>query len=105
MVPAPGKRRARFILPGLYLLLALYVWIDFTRTNHDGLANIGLMLVTFPVALIGLLLTAIAGETDFILLPDRYGYLGDHALYYGPAVAVTALLLWWLARAIDRRLP
>ncbi len=63
------------------------------------------MLVTLPVTVVGLLLTAIAGETDFILLPDQYGYLADHALYYGPAVAVTALLLWWLGRAIDRRLP
>ena len=39
IAPAPGKRRARFILPGLYLALALYGWIDFARTAHDGLAK------------------------------------------------------------------
>ncbi len=98
-----GKGRARFILPGLYLLAALYVWVDFTGINRDGLANVGLMLVTLPVTLVGLLLGWIAGSSSFILLPDGHGYLADHALYYVPAVVVTALLFWWLGRAIDRR--
>ena len=103
MVPAEGQRRARFILPGLYLALALYGWIDFARTAHDGLANLGLMALTLPVTLIGLLLGALLGQSSFVLLPDSFGYLGNHALYYVPAVALTALLLWWIGRAIDRR--
>ncbi len=78
MVPGPGKRRARFVLPGLYLALALYIWIDFAATAHDGLANLGLMVITLPVTFAGLLLGS-------------------------PAVAITALLLWLLGRAIDRR--
>jgi hypothetical protein len=101
---AAGKRRARFILPALYLAFALYGWIDFARTNHDGLANIGLMLITLPVTLLGLLLGSLMGQSAFVLLPDGFGYLGDHAIYYVPAVAVTALLWWWIGRAIDRRL-
>jgi hypothetical protein len=103
LIPGGGKRRARFILPGLYLAFALYAWIDFTRINHDGLANVGLFLVTAPVTAVGLLIGWIIGRKSFVLLPDGFGYLGDHALYYVPAVAVTAALVWLLGRKIDRR--
>lgn len=99
-----GKRRWRYILPGLYLLLAIYVWIDFTRLPPDGLANLGLMVVTLPVTLVGLLLGWLIGSTQFILLPAGPSYLAAHAIYYVPAAALTALLLWWIGRAIDRRL-
>ena len=90
-------------MPALYLLLATYVWVDFTTINRDGLANIGLMAVTLPVTLVGLLIGYLLGETKFILMPDSFGYLGDHAVYYFPAAAITAALLWWLGRAIDRK--
>lgn len=103
MIPASGKRRARYILPILYLALALYVWIDFTRTAHDGLANLGLMAITLPVTLVGLGLGSLLGKSSFVLIPDGFGYLTSHALYYVPAVAITALLLWLLGRTIDRR--
>ena len=101
-MPASGKRRARYILPGLYIAFAVYAWIDFTRTNHDGLANVGLFLVTLPVTLADLALSAALGKTG-VLMPDGHGYLGDHALYYVPASLVTAALFWWIGRAIDRR--
>ena len=103
ILPGGGPRRARFILPGLYLALALYVWIDFTRIAHDGLANLGLMAITFPVTLIGLLIGSLMGRSSFVLMPTGFGYLGNHAIYYVPAVALTALLFWWLGRVIDRR--
>ena len=103
MRPGPGRRRAHFILPGLYLALALYVWVDFATAARDGLANVGLFAVTLPVTIVGLLVDAIAGSKAFLLLPDGFGYLGNHALYYVPAVALTTALLWWLGRAIDRR--
>ena len=102
MIPGRGKRRARFILPGLYLAFALYAWVDFTHTNRDGLANVGLFLVTLPVTLLDLALGAMLGRSS-ILMPHGHGYIGDHALYYFPAVAVTALIWWWIGRAIDRR--
>ena len=101
--PAPGPRRARFILPGLYLALALYLWVDFATAARDGLANVGLFLVTFPVALVGLLIDSLIGSKSFSLLPEGFGYLANHALYYVPAVAITAALWWWIGRAIDRR--
>jgi len=91
----------RLALPGLYLLIALYAWVDFARAPPDGLANVGLMLVTAPVTLAGLLIGTLIGATDFVLLPSSHGYLTDHAIYYVPAVAVTTLLLWLLGRAID----
>lgn len=91
------------ILPGLYLLLALYVWFDFATAARDGLANVGLFLVTPPVAALGLLIDWLTGSTKFSLLPDGHGYLVDHALYYVPAVAATAALFWLIGRKIDRR--
>jgi hypothetical protein len=101
--PGAGKRRARFILPGLYLAFALYAWIDFARANRDGLANIGLFLVTAPVTAVGVLIDSITGSRRFSLLPDGFGYLGNHAIYYVPAVALTAVLFFLLGRTIDRR--
>ena len=101
--PAAGKRRSRLILPGLYLALAIYVWFDFATAPRDGLANVGLFLITFPVALIGFVIDAATGSTSFSLLPDGHGYVADHALYYVPAVAITTGLFWLIGRAIDRR--
>ena len=88
-------------LPGLYAVFALYAWIDFTRTNHDGLANVGLFLVTLPVTIVDLVLASSQGKSS-VLMPHGHGYIGDHALYYGPAVAVTAALWWLVGRTLDR---
>ena len=89
-------------LPGLYSAFAIYGWFDFARTNHDGLASIGLFLITAPVTLANLVVGSMLGRTSG-LTPHGYGYLGDHALYYVPAVAVTASMCWLIGRAIDRR--
>jgi hypothetical protein len=94
--------RLRFILPMLYLAFAAYAWVDFARLPPDGLANLGLLLVTLPVTLAGLLLTSLAGAESFVLLPSGHGYLLDHLIYYVPAVVVTAFPLWGVGRAIDR---
>ena len=103
IAPGHGKRRARIILPGLYVAFAIYAWIDFVNTNHDGLANIGLFLVTAPVTAVEIALCLWLGRSK-VLVPDNLGYIGDHAAYYVPAVAVTAALWWWIGRTIDRRL-
>jgi hypothetical protein len=50
-----------------------------------------------------LIVDGLAGRPSFSM-PHGHGYLGDHALYYVPAVAVIALSLWWLGRSIDRRI-
>lgn len=91
------------LVPAAYLVLAIYMWIDFTRIAHDGLANVGLFAVTLPATVIMLIVGGMLGRTA-MMLPSGYGYLADTVLYYVPAVALTAALLWWVARAIDRRL-
>jgi hypothetical protein len=95
--------RARVWLPVTYILIAVYAWVDFMRINPDGLANVGLMLVVFPVTIAGLLLGLALGRDDFVLSPDGFGYFGDHALYYVPSVILVAALLWRLGLSIDRR--
>jgi hypothetical protein len=82
-----------------YLTFAAYAWFDFTRINHDGLANVGLFLMTAPIALVDAVMTSNGWGS---LQPHGHGYLTDHALYYVPAVAVTALLLGIVANSIVR---
>lgn len=93
----------RYILPGLYVTFACYVWVYFVRTNLDGLANIGLFIVTLPATLVELLLRSLLNRGN-VLTPQGHGYLTDHALFYAPAVLSIAALLWWLGRSVDRRL-
>ena len=95
------KRRLQIALPALYVAFAVYAWIDFTKTNHDGLANLGLFVVTAPVTIAGFLVDAVTGRSN-VLMPHGHGYLGDHALYYVPAVAVTAGVWWLIGRGCDR---
>ena len=92
--------RPKLLLPAAYLAVAVLAWVDFVLAPPDGLANVGLMLVTLPVTLLGLLIDAALGSTDFVLMPDRFGYLGDHAAYYWPSVAAIA----WVLHRIGRRL-
>ena len=81
------------------MAFAAYAWFDFTRMNHDGLANVGLFLVTAPVAIVDVVMMTNGWGT---LQPDGHGYLTDHVLYYVPAVAVTALVLGVVANLIRR---
>lgn len=94
----------RYWLPLAYGALALWAWVDFAATNPDGLANLGLMAVVLPVTLIGLLLGRLIGAQEFVLLPDRFGYYLDHAVFFAPSVLLIAAGLWRLGRAIDRRI-
>jgi hypothetical protein len=95
------RGRARLWLPILYLAFALYMWIDFALAPRDGLANLGLFLATLPVALLGLLLGSVTAGSSFPLLPNGNGYFLDHAIYYVPAVLITALPFYALGRLID----
>lgn len=95
--------RWRWIAVGLYLALAVGIWVDFLRTPPDGLANLGLMLAVLPVTLFGLALGWAAGAERFILLPSGLGYHAAHAAFYWPSVLATALLLLGLATVLRRR--
>jgi hypothetical protein len=95
--------RWRLALPLVYLAFAAWIWFDFARTNPDGLANIGLMFAVLPITVLGLVLGWAVGESSFVLLPDGFGYYGNHALFYVPSVLLIAVALWYLGRRIDRR--
>jgi hypothetical protein len=103
-----GDMRWKYVPPALYLTFALYAWIDFTHTAHDGLANLGLVLVTLPVTALGLLLTSALGRTEFVLIPSGLGYYTAHAIYFWPAALLIAALLHglgtWIGHLIAARL-
>jgi hypothetical protein len=84
------------------LAFALYVWIDLTRTAHDGFANLGLMLATLPVTAVGLFLTSALGRTGFVLVPSGMGYYTAHAVYFWPSALLLAALLYGFCSALSR---
>jgi hypothetical protein len=46
-------RVMKFIVPALYIAGAIVIWLAFSRSNPDGLANIWIAIYTFPMVLIG----------------------------------------------------
>jgi hypothetical protein len=91
--------RWAYLPSALYLAFAVYVWIDFTHTARDGLANLGLLLATNPVAALGGALTWALGQTGFVLIPSGLGYYTAHAVYFWPSALMTALLLYVVCSA------
>jgi hypothetical protein len=101
--------RWAYLPAALYLAFAVYVWIGFTNTAHDGFANLGLLLATYPVAAMGVVLTWALGQTGFVLIPSGMGYYTAHAIYLWPSALITAYLLYvvcsapgWLWRQMSR---
>ena len=90
------------IISAIYLAGGLAVWISFIRTNHDGLANVGLILYVFPISLLGLAAGWLTGRTEFLLIPDRFGYLGDHAVFFFPSLFAVAALIGWVVGGVQR---
>lgn len=94
-------RRFRIGFVATYLALAAITWVQFTFTAHDGLANIPLLIVAAPYTLLGLGFMKLTGG-DFPLIPTGLSYLGAHAAFFIPGVALTSVLLWWLGGLFDR---
>ncbi len=104
------RNTMRWLALGLYLAIALIVWIGFAvgyqKAGAQGLANLGLVLVVFPLALIDFAAYALWHGNDIILAWSRHfyalglprGYMWEHAYYYFPRVAVIAWLLWYVTR-------
>ena len=86
----------KYLLPAIYLAGAVVVWVTFVSTNPDGLANIGIVLYTFPVVLIGTFWL----KLDFPYVPGRY--YEAHALYFWPSVALLAVLLFLSCHALEK---
>ena len=95
--------RLRIALPALYLSVAILAWVNFWQLPPDGLANVGLMLVVLPVTALDLILRSPEAPGSSVLMPDSFGYYGDHALFFGISVAVIAAFLWWVGAVLDRR--
>src|SRR3979411_575128 len=89
-------REMKFILPPLYIAGAMVIWLAFSRTNPDGLANIWIAIYTFPMVIIGTLL--LRGEFPYV--PGRY--YEAHALYFWPSVVLLALALFFIFHALQK---
>jgi hypothetical protein len=92
----------KLVLPALYIAVALLAWLDFARLPPDGLANLGLMLVVMPITALDIALRPANSPGHSILMPDRFGYYGNHAVFFAVSVLVIATLLWIVGAAIDR---
>ncbi|MBR1156276.1 hypothetical protein [Bradyrhizobium sp. JYMT SZCCT0428] len=92
----------KLVLPALYLVIALLAWFDFARLPPDGLANLGLMLVVMPITALDLALRPTSNPGHSIFMPDKFGYYGNHAVFFAVSVIIIALLLWIVGAAIDR---
>jgi hypothetical protein len=91
--------RWTYLPPAAYLAFAVFVWIDFAQTSQDGLANLGLLLATYPVAALGVALTWALGQTGFVLIPSGVDYYTAHAVYFWPSALMTAFLLYVVCSA------
>ncbi len=89
-------RVLKFVVPGLYIMGAVFVWLGFSKAHPDGLANIGIAVYTLPIAMAGIFL--FRGEFPFA--PGRY--YEAHALYFWPSVAVLALALFFIFHALQK---
>jgi hypothetical protein len=95
-------KKARLILPVVYLVVALGAWLDFASLPPDGLASLGLWLVVFPIALLDIALRSSAAPGSSVFMPDGHGYYGDHAIFFSVSVLIMAVLLYVLGGYIDR---
>jgi hypothetical protein len=86
----------KMAVPAVYLVGAVFVWLDFARTNPDGLANIGIVLYTLPVALFGIFV--LKGEFPFA--PG--GYYEAHAIYFLVSAGILALILFATCLALEK---
>jgi hypothetical protein len=89
-------RVMKFIVPALYIAGAMVIWLDFSRSNPDGLANLWIVLYTFPIVIIGTFL--LRGEFPYV--PGRY--YEAHALYFWPSVALLALALFFIFHGLQK---
>ena len=86
----------KFIVPAFYIAGATGIWLAFSRSNPDGLANIWIAIYTFPMVLIGTFLL----QGEFPYLPGRY--YEAHALYFWPSVTFLALALFLIFHGLQR---
>jgi hypothetical protein len=89
-------RVMKLIVPALYIAGAMVIWLAFSRSNPDGLANIWIAIYTFPIVIIGTFLL----QGEFPYVPGRY--YEAHALYFWPSVALLALALFLILHTLQK---
>jgi hypothetical protein len=87
----------KFLLPALYIAGAIGIWLDFSRSPPDGLANIWISIYTLPIDI----LCALLLRGGFPYTPG--GYYVAHALYFWPSVALLAFSMFYVFHALQRR--
>jgi hypothetical protein len=88
--------KAKLILPAHYILGAVPVWFAFSQANPDGLANLWLVIYTFPVVAIG---------SFFLKLRFPYvpgGYYEAYALYFCVSVIFSAASQFLVCQGLQK---
>ena len=80
-------KKAKYIIPSIYLVIGILVWLQFLGSPPDGLANIGIVLYVFPMTMLGFL---IFGKT----LPFFSGsyYVSQSKFFFISLITITALI-------------
>ncbi len=86
----------KFLVPLIYLAGAIFVWVIFAGTGPDGLANIWIVIYTFPIFIIGTFLL----HQQFPYMPG--GYYQAHALYFWPSVTLLAIALFLIFHGLQK---
>ncbi|MEQ1877556.1 MAG: hypothetical protein ABL958_13000 [Bdellovibrionia bacterium] len=103
-------KRPRFYFPAIYATLAGYCWISFTQTNHDGLANVVILLVVLPFTIVDRILNRVIYSEmgDFILARLAHGaglprgYLANHAYHFFPCMAAMVVIMYFVGRMVEK---
>ena len=86
----------KFLVPLIYVVGAIFVWIIFASSNPDGLANIWIVIYTLPIFIIGTLLL----HLQFPYMPG--GYYQAHALYFWLSVTLLAITLFLIFHGLQK---
>jgi hypothetical protein len=88
--------KLKLIVPALYMLGAIPVWFVFSKSNPDGLANLGLVFYTYPIIAIGTFIL----NLEFPYFPGNY-YVA-HALYFLFSVVFLAVILFLIFHGLQK---
>lgn len=95
--------RLQILVPLVYLLGAIIVWIDFMRLPPDGLANVAIGLYTFPI----MLLAGAFTERSFPYVSSSLGYYQAHTVYFLISTLIIAaflfLLVFWIQVSMRKK--
>lgn len=89
-------RRSDVLGPCLYLAGAVVVWLDFVSAEPDGLANLGLVIYTIPIVIVGTY--CMRGQFPYV----AGDYFEAHAWYFWSSSLILTCLLFVLLHFVKR---